>query len=376
MKQVFLICGARPNFMKVAPIIQQLKVRNKITPILVHTGQHYDHAMSDRFFEELGIPTPDYHLGVGSGTHSVQTAKIMTSFEEICIKNRPDLVLVVGDVNSTLAATLVAKKMGISCAHVEAGLRSNDWNMPEEINRRVTDSITDLFFVTEAEGEANLLREGVDPSHICFAGNVMIDTLVNQIEKAKSVSAYKSYGLKENSFALLTLHRPSNVDDPMVLKGLLGALTNISKKIPILFPIHPRTKQKIAELDEKFQFIEAVENNQTNLTSGIITTPPLSYIDMLSCQCTAAMILTDSGGIQEESTFLGKPCITLRHNTERPITVTEGTNVVVGTDPVKIQEMANLVLSGKWKKGQRPRGWDGHAALRIAERLESFLQIA
>jgi UDP-N-acetylglucosamine 2-epimerase (non-hydrolysing) len=316
--------------------------------------------MSDVFFEELEIPKPDYYLDVGSGSHAEQTAKIMLRFEEVCMKERPDLVLVVGDVNSTLACSIVAKKLNIEVAHVEAGLRSGDMTMPEEINRIVTDSISDWFFVTEQSGIDNLIREGKPADRIFFVGHVMIDNLFHQVRKLEGMdtSSMPTAGFKKEfrDYGVVTLHRPSNVDNETTLRGIIGALTEISKQLPLIFPIHPRTQANLDRLG-------------LTLLDTIHTTGPLPYMEFLNLFKDARLLLTDSGGIQEETTALGVPCLTLRENTERPITVTEGTNVVVGTDPVRIVAEANKVLAGQGKKGVRPGLWDGLASERIVQAL-------
>ncbi|MGX2039596.1 non-hydrolyzing UDP-N-acetylglucosamine 2-epimerase [Methylocaldum sp. MU1018] len=359
--KMFIVAGARPNFMKIAPIIREL--RRGSYPFeyrLVHTGQHYDKEMSDVFFEELEIPAPDHHLDVGSGSHAEQTAKVMVRFEDICLKDRPDLVLVVGDVNSTLACSIVAKKLGIAVAHVEAGLRSGDMTMPEEVNRIVTDSISDYFFVTEKSGVSHLLREGKSRDSIHFVGHVMIDNLFHQVEKLKRLpeTSFETTIFKQRypSYGVVTLHRPSNVDDPEVLSGILEALTEVSARLPLLFPIHPRTQANI----ERFGLA---------VPDSIVTTKPLSYMAFLNLFKDAAMVLTDSGGIQEETTALGVPCITLRENTERPITVEEGTNVIVGSDPARIVAEAQKVLNGAGAAYRKPELWDGNASERILKVL-------
>lgn len=364
MKKVMLVCGARPNFMKIAPIMQALKVSGKLQPYLVHTGQHYDEKMSKSFFDLLRIPAPDIDLGVGSGSHAEQTGRVMVEFEKICIKEKPDVVVVVGDVNSTMACTIAAKKLCIPVAHVEAGLRSFDMRMPEEINRMVTDSICDLFFITDPDGEVNLLRAGTDPKHIHFAGNVMIDTLLSNKETAAGNPILTNLGVKPGEYALLTLHRPSNVDDPAVLGGLLSALAKIQEKIRIVFPSHPRTLKMLEQfgLMEKFKSLK-----------NLIVREPTDYHQTLCLSMHARMVLTDSGGLQEETTVLGIPCITLRENTERPVTAVTGTNEVVGTDPARILDAVERVLSGRWKKGGIPQGWDGRAGSRIVAELEAYL---
>ena len=312
--KVLNVVGARPNFMKIAPIVDQMKQTPDLTGVLVHTGQHYDEGMSDVFFRDLGIPVPDIHLGVGSGTHAEQTARIMVEFEKVCLSEKPDLVVVVGDVNSTMACAIVAAKLLIPVAHVEAGLRSFDRAMPEEINRLVTDSLADLLFTTSRDADENLKREGVDPSKIHFVGNVMIDTLLKHREKAAALRIEKP-----KQYALVTLHRPSNVDDPKVLGPILQALEEISRTMPVLFPIHPRTQKRVRDFG-------------LSLNNGVRTMEPLGYLEFLNLESSATVVLTDSGGLQEETTILGVPCLTLRHNTERPVTITHGTNIMTGPD--------------------------------------------
>jgi len=360
-KKLFIVAGARPNFMKIAPIMREL--RHGAYPFqtkLVHTGQHYDKEMSDVFFEELEIPMPDYHLDVGSGSHAEQTAKIMIRFEEICLKERPDVVVVVGDVNSTLACSIVAKKLQIKVAHVEAGLRSGDMAMPEEINRIVTDAITDYFFVTEESGRDHLLTEGKAKDRIYFVGHVMIDNLFHQVEKIGRMppNTLSTTVIKERyrNYGVVTLHRPSNVDDPAVFKGIMGALSEVTQDLPLIFPVHPRTRGNL----QKFGI---------EMPKRIVLTQPLPYMDFLNLFKDARLVMTDSGGLQEETTALGIPCLTLRENTERPITVTEGTNLVVGVDPVRIVAEARAILGGTRKQGRRPELWDGHAAARILDVL-------
>jgi UDP-N-acetylglucosamine 2-epimerase (non-hydrolysing) len=364
--KMFIVAGARPNFMKIAPIIREL--RQGSYPFeykLVHTGQHYDKEMSDVFFEELEIPSPDYHLEVGSGSHAEQTAKVMVRFEEICLKDRPDLVMVVGDVNSTLACSIVAKKLGIKVAHVEAGLRSGDITMPEEVNRIVTDSISDYFFVTEKSGVSHLLAEGKRKDSIFFVGHVMIDNLFHQVEKLKHLAptAFETTIFKQRnpSYGVVTLHRPSNVDSPETLAGIVEALAEVSTALPLIFPIHPRTQANI----QKFGL---------TIPDSIVTTKPLSYMEFLNLFKDAKMVLTDSGGIQEETTALGVPCITLRDNTERPITVEEGTNVIVGSDPARIVAEARKVLSGSGAARKKPELWDGKASARILSVLSDAMR--
>ncbi len=346
------VVGARPNFMKVAPLTRALAARQRVRQTLVHTGQHYDRNMSDVFFRELEIPEPDFNLSVGSGTHAEQTGQIMQRFEPVVVGQKPDWVLVYGDVNSTIAAALVCAKLQIPVAHVEAGLRSFDRSMPEEINRLLTDQIADLLFTPSTDGDRNLLSEGVSQERIHFVGNVMIDTLVRLLPKA---AATLPSGLPEH-YALVTLHRPSNVDDLSALKRLLDVLTGIAATLPIIFPVHPRTRQKIAELglshSEKLQLWE-----------------PQSYLQFLALQQKATVVITDSGGIQEETTFLRVPCLTLRDTTERPVTVTVGTNVMIGRDMNLLCREVKAVLNGERKNGDIPPLWDGGAAERIAQIL-------
>ena len=344
------VVGARPNFMKAAPVMRALAQKPGVRQILVHTGQHYDQNMSDVFFRELEIPEPDFNLAVGSGTHAVQTAQIMMRFEPVVEKARPGLVLVYGDVNSTIAAALVCSKLGIPVAHVEAGLRSFDLRMPEEINRLLTDRIAGLLFTPSQDGDQNLLREGIPAERIHFVGNVMIDTLVRLLPKA---AGSVSDGLPAR-YALVTLHRPSNVDDPEMLRGILRVLAEVSREVVVIFPVHPRTRQRIAQLGfspgENFLFWE-----------------PQSYLQFLALQQRATVVITDSGGIQEETTFLGVPCLTLRDTTERPVTVTVGTNILVGRDLERLQAEVCALLRGHRKQGSIPPLWDGQAAQRIAD---------
>lgn len=315
--------------MKIAPVIDEMRRRpDRIEPLLVHTGQHYDETMSDSFFEDLEIPRPDVNLEVGSASHAEQTARIMIAFERVISERRPDWVVVVGDVNSTMAATLVASKMLVKVAHIEAGLRSGDRTMPEEINRVVTDALADLLLTPSADADENLLREGVAPEKIRFVGNVMIDTLHRNLERARASRVLDRLGLRGREFSAMTLHRPSNVDDGRTLAGIFDALEAIQRRLPVVFPVHPRTRSRV----EEFGLADRIRN-QPNL----ILTEPLGYLDFLQLYSNSRLVLTDSGGIQEETTALGIPCLTLRQNTERPITVTEGTNRVVGNDPEVIK---------------------------------------
>jgi len=362
--KILNIVGARPNFMKMAPIIEAMNHHpGKIDHLLVHTGQHYDEKMSKAFFEDLGMPKPDIDLGVGSGSHAVQTGKIMVAFEQVCLKEKPDLVIVVGDVNSTMACTITAKKLGIRVAHVEAGLRSRDMGMPEEINRLCTDVLCDYLFTTDHFANENLRAEGIAEEKIIFVGNVMIDTLLKHREMAAGLDVTGRLGLERGKYATLTMHRPSNVDDRGIFAGILNALQKISEALPILFPIHPRTRKMAEEFGLTDFFNSGAE------VKGIRLTEPLGYLDFLHLNMNAAMVLTDSGGLQEETTFLGIPCITMRHNTERPVTCEVGTNVIVGNDPARIVAAAQNILSGKCTKGQIPEKWDGKAAERIVEWL-------
>lgn len=365
MKTILHIVGARPNFMKVAPIYRAIEARGGFRQLLVHTGQHYDVNMSDVFFTDLGMPAPDIFLGVGSGSQAEQTAKVMIALEKVFEKEKPALVSVVGDVNSTVAAALVAAKMLIPLAHVEAGLRSFDRAMPEEVNRIVTDRLADLLLTPSPDGDENLAKEGVPPERIKFVGNVMIDSLLSSKAKADGLPTLANLGLKPQSYGVCTLHRPSNVDDPNRLGGLLDALGFVSQSVPVVFPVHPRTRKMIQEkgLGPKLAGYPAIK-----------LVDPMGYLDFLALTSQAKLILTDSGGLQEESTALGVPCLTLRENTERPITVTEGTNILVGTQPEAIKHEADKILKGTGKKGKVPALWDGKTAERIADVYAEFLK--
>lgn len=362
--KILNIVGARPNFMKMAPIIEAMnKYPDQITHRLVHTGQHYDEKMSTSFFNDLCIPMPDLNLEVGSGSHAEQTASIMIAFEKVCMKERPDLVIVVGDVNSTMACTITAKKLGIKVAHVEAGLRSRDMSMPEEINRLCTDVLCDFLFTTDHFANENLHAEGVPDDKVFFVGNVMIDTLLKHQKMASKLGFVEKLGLKPGQYATLTMHRPSNVDDRATLLGILEVLSEISKKLPIIFPIHPRTR-KMAEQFGLSHFFNSGDNVQ-----GIWITEPLGYLEFLNLNMNARMVLTDSGGLQEETTVLGIPCITMRNNTERPITCEVGSNYLVGNNPKELFEIAGKILEGIAPKGKVPEKWDGKSAERIVEIL-------
>jgi UDP-N-acetylglucosamine 2-epimerase (non-hydrolysing) len=362
MLKVINVVGARPNFMKVAPIVAAMKKRpDTFLPLVVHTGQHYDATMSDSFFLDLELPQPDVHLGVGSGSHAAQTAAVMERFEPVVLREKPDWVLVVGDVNSTIACALVCVKLGVNVAHVEAGLRSRDRTMPEEINRLLTDQIADLLFTPSADADENLIAEGIPRERIRFVGNVMIDSLQRNLEVARALPTRERLSIEDIDYALLTLHRPSNVDLRDSFERILTALEAIAAKLPIVFPVHPRTRKTIAELGLSDR-VEAIKD--------LRLIEPLGYLDFLNLSSSARLVLTDSGGIQEETTALGIPCLTLRENTERPITVEMGTNVIVGTDTTKIIAAANATLNGSAKKALAPLPlWDGHTSERILDAL-------
>ena len=399
--KVLTVVGARPNFMKAAPIITAIQKHNaslakhdstlRIDHVLAHTGQHYDARMSDPFFADLQIPDPDIQLGVGSGSHNQQTAEILRKFEDVLLKQRPDVVIVVGDVNSTVACALATAKISFDAhgtrpilAHVEAGLRSYDRAMPEEINRVVTDHVSDLLFVTEPSGQKNLLAEGISPDTIFFAGNTMIDSLLTSQDKADVSPILDRLGLRRNTtdgnvteYGLLTLHRPSNVDNPETFLRILAGLDELAAAHPVVFPVHPRTKQRILEfgLKGKLQAQIRSENGiTTHSQNGLVMTEPLGYLDFLCLMKNAAVVVTDSGGIQEETTCLGVPCVTVRENTERPVTVDVGTNVIAGTSTQRIRSAIRESF-GRESKGRMPGRWDGHAAERIVERLvEAFIE--
>jgi UDP-N-acetylglucosamine 2-epimerase (non-hydrolysing) len=359
--KIINIVGTRPNFMKIAPIMQNMKSSTRIEPILLHTGQHYDAQMSDTFFDELQIPRPEILLNIGSDTHARQVAHIMEKFDSVCDEVKPDAILVVGDVNSTMACSLVAAKKNIRIIHVEAGIRSGDRTMPEEINRLVTDSIADFLLPPSPDAVTNLLNEGHSPDSIRMVGNIMIDTLLKQQPGIKSSKILEKLELQEKEFVTLTMHRPSNVDDPITFKRILDALFIIQTKIRIVFPVHPRTRKMITDSG----FDEYI-TSMTNLT----LCDPLGYYDFGKLVSESKFVLTDSGGIQEETTVYGIPCITLRENTERPITITQGTNELAGSDAAKIVEYALQILDGKWKTGKTPELWDGNTAARIVEFIE------
>jgi len=359
--KVLLIAGARPNFMKIAPVwFEMQQDPSHFEPILLHTGQHYDYEMSKVFFEDLNLPEPHYFLGVGSGTHAEQTARIMVEFEKVLQEETPDLVVVFGDVNSTLACSVTAKKLLIPVAHVEAGLRSFDMSMPEEINRKVTDTISDILFTPSKDGNENLIREGVNPDKIHFVGNIMIDSLIrvlNRINPFDEDKILEEFGLERGNYVLVTLHRPSNVDDKDHLSKILDCLSTLSQKIPVIFPVHPRTKKNINGFGINFPL-----NGEFKIVE------PLRYKEFITLEKHPTFVLTDSGGIQEETTYLNIPCLTLRPNTERPITITKGTNELVAFENIK--EKISLILSGKRKQGKIPELWDGKTAQRIVDILK------
>ena len=364
---IHLVCAARPNFVKVAPLYHALKKEDWANPIIVHTGQHYDRNMSDAFFEDFGLPSPDLYLGVGSGTHAEQTGKIMMSYEKVLYDQKPDIIIVVGDVNSTVACTLAASKISYASsgnlnrplvAHLEAGLRSFDKTMPEEINRMVTDVLADLLWTPSPDADENLLKEGVSPKKIYRVGNIMIDTLVANLDKARIRKTYDQFGVKEKEYVFVTLHRPNNVDDKTSLSSIMEGLVNLSRRISVIFPIHPRTKKQLVT-SGLWQNIERVKN--LNLLD------PLGYHDTICLVENSRFVLTDSGGLQEETTFLGIPCLTLRPNTERPITITEGTNKLTSLEV--LDQDFDYILNGYHPAGKIPELWDGHTAERIIQIL-------
>jgi len=362
MLRIVNVAGARPNFMKIAPIVGEMRRRSdRIEPLLIHTGQHYDDSMSESFFEDLQIPQPDINLGVGSATHAEQTARIMLGLEPVLRKFQPDWVVVVGDVNSTMAATIVAAKMLIRVAHVEAGLRSRDRSMPEEINRLVTDALADLLLTPSRDADQNLLREGVEPSKIRFVGNVMIDTLQQNLERAQTSDVLARLSVEPKKFCAMTLHRPSNVDDKPTLEGILESTVAIAERLPVVFAVHPRTRARLVEFGLEQKLAKQ---------PGIVLTEPLGYLDFLQLYSNSRLVMTDSGGVQEETTVLGIPCLTLRENTERPITVTEGTNRIVGNNPERIKREALDALEHPPPTARVPELWDGKSASRIVDAIE------
>ncbi|WP_435547560.1 UDP-N-acetyl glucosamine 2-epimerase [Desulfobacterium sp. N47] len=364
--KLILVVGARPNFMKIAPLLHEIRKQNSIDGnnkiniehLLVHTGQHYDLKMSEAFFTELEIPSPDFNLEVGSGSHAVQTAEIMTRFEKVCLQEKPDWVIVVGDVNSTMACTLVSSKLGIKVAHIEAGLRSFDRSMPEEINRLVTDALADLLLTPSEDADRNLLREGVLPEKIKCVGNIMIDTLIINLKKARDLKPYTQYGLEKNKYVFVTLHRPSNVDNKESLSLIMQNLVELSKKLPVVFPLHPRTEKNLKQYG-----LLPSPDQQTKLK----LCKPVGYFESIGLAEKSKFVLTDSGGLQEETTFLRVPCLTLRPNTERPVTVTVGTNRLTCLENIK--DDINRILEGKHPAGAIPELWDGRTSKRIMEIL-------
>ncbi len=375
MIKLLSVVGARPNFMKIAPIVDELKKFSDIEHCLVHSGQHYDELLSGNFFADLGLPKPDVNLQTGSGSHAVQTAEIMKRIEPVLLDYKPQMVLVVGDVNSTIAAALTAVKLGIGVAHIEAGLRSFDMTMAEEINRKLTDAISTLLFVTERSGVENLRHEGVPDEKIFLVGNVMIDCLLRHRALAARSPVLDRLGLRENGsgcrpYGVLTLHRPSNVDNPKTLQGILSAVSALAAEFPIFFPVHPRTQKNI----ESFGLMRYLANATGRDSVGIVPLDPLGYLDFLSLNDRARIVLTDSGGVQEETTVLGVPCLTLRENTERPATVEHGSNQVVGVDSDRILAAARSTLRKPARQSQRPPLWDGKAAPRIVAILREHLQ--
>lgn len=355
-RKLALIVGARPNFMKAAPLMRELhRFPDRFETLLIHTGQHYDHKLSQLFFEELGMARPDIYLGVGSGSHAEQTAKIMVELERVFIEQKPGMVVVFGDVNSTMAASLVAAKLQIKIAHVEAGLRSFDSAMPEEINRIVTDRLSDYMFVTEPSGLKHLQQEGVDKSKVFFTGNIMIDSLANSLAASKKSTILSDLKLEPKKYAVMTLHRPSNVDNPEILMSIIKAVISVGDTVPVVFPCHPRTQKELAK-----------HNLAITPTSGPLRLiEPLGYLDFLRLQSECYFVLTDSGGVQEETTYLQIPCVTMRENTERPVTVDVGSNILVGPHPDKVLDAVRDIIAGKHKKGRIPELWDGHTAERI-----------
>ncbi len=359
--KIINVCGARPNFMKIAPLMEAYKAYSHITPILVHTGQHYDEKMSDLFFRQLGIPEPDMNLEVGSGSHAVQTAKVMEKFEPVVLEQKPDYVLVVGDVNSTIACAMVATKLGVRVIHVEAGLRSFDRGMPEEINRILTDSISDLLFVSELSGVENLRKEGVAEERIFFVGNVMIDTLMHHYRKAQELPVLDQLKLTPKKYGLVTMHRPANVDSPEKFRSIIEGLVFVSQSVPLLFAMHPRTRKNIQQFGLQDLF---------DKTPQIRITEPFGYLEFMNLMSHAAVVLTDSGGMQEETTILGTPCLTLRENTERPVTITVGTNRLVNPDRESIIKAWKDLQTNPPRTDRKPELWDGGAAKRIVKIID------
>lgn len=374
MIRLLSVVGARPNFVKIAPIVEELKKFNEIEHCLVHSGQHYDDLLSGSFFSDLSLPKPDLNLDAGSGSHAVQTAEVMKRIEPVLLNYKPEMVIVVGDVNSSVAAALTAAKLGMNVAHIEAGLRSFDMKMPEEINRKLTDAVSTLLFVSEQSGVRNLTNEGVASEQVFLVGNVMIDSLLRHRELAKKSPILDRLGMRKNRsgrrpYGVLTLHRPSNVDDPKTLQGVLAAVKSLASALPIFFPVHPRTRKNI----ESFGLMRYLANADSGEQLGIVPLDPLGYLDFLALNDCARIVLTDSGGVQEETTVLGVPCLTLRHNTERPVTVEHGTNQIVGVDPERIRAAGRSVLEKPAPPSVCPPLWDGKAASRIVSIIREYV---
>jgi len=362
MKTVHLIAAARPNFMKVAPLYHALKKQDWCTPVLIHTGQHYDAAMSDVFFEDFSLPSPDFHLNVGSGSHAEQTGGVMIAYEKLCLENRPDVIVVVGDVNSTLACTLAGKKLHIPVAHLEAGLRSGDRSMPEEINRLATDALADLLWTPSADGDENLLREGIPQEKIELVGNIMIDSFEMLRSKIDIQEVWRRFSCEKGQYGVVTLHRPSNVDDRTIISGFVEGLERICVDLPLVFPVHPRTRKQL----ESFGLIARVAQ-----IKGLHLSEPMNYVNFMSLVTGAKVVITDSGGVQEETSYLNIPCVTLRENTERPVTISKGSNEL--NSIAGMVGAVDLVLSGSWKKSDKIQHWDGQTAIRVANSLKRFL---